>query len=519
MSEAANNNNNNNSGATVIDLIRSREGGDDEASSSSSPNSKRQRRLLDWRMDPEESRSDFIIEIVLAEEIGKEKPAIQMYRVHKNVLEFGEKASGYFSGLFASQTAEAMNNKARIYLDLKLAASAFPLLLDFMYGLDGGHPNLTMKNAASLYHLADYFEVEILFPEILKFWKERLQLGNLVLGLKQATMFHIVALREIVVEQCCAKIGKIAADSPLVAKPDPTFWVEVLSKTYETNEYDNITMPFHTNKYDNITMPFHPNLPILIAEFCFIHKEKLDKETLRKLTGDKFCTFFLPYDSAIKILEAEKVIVPKCNAKHGLTDLQTRCIVPLASDWKNLKESTHSQNILRDISPVLLSKVMAASLKKTGDESDTLKELLDQNKGPSTITVTGTGYGDVDGVYREATGTLIEYHKEYHKQGVWKGKFATFRLCLLLLGPTKERIWWLLASEYLNTGNNFGFFRANAYKDERMRNYPPRTGWRYFSGYSPAPDALTLSFNYEEEEDIDDDSVFGDFLLFDELDV
>ena len=199
--------------------------GDDEVAGGVA---KRARRVLDWRMDPVESRSDFTIEIACELEDGGEEKVVSTYYVHKNVLEFGgDKSSGYFAGLFASATTESQTNKTRILLH-KLAADAFPVLLDHLYSLDGGVPELTIKNAAPVHHLADYLEVDSLCSKVLQFWEnDNIKVEDLGMCLDHANTFRIDALRDIVVRECSDKITQIELDSHLMEVADAEFWLAV----------------------------------------------------------------------------------------------------------------------------------------------------------------------------------------------------------------------------------------------------------------------------------------------------
>jgi len=120
-----------------------------------SSNSKRQIYELDWRMDPQDSHSDYTLEV------EQEDGTVDTYHVHKVILGFGDRDSVYFAGVFASQTAESNSNKSRLSAS-KSAADAFPLLLDHMYGLEQDETALTIGNAAPIYHMADYLEGETL---------------------------------------------------------------------------------------------------------------------------------------------------------------------------------------------------------------------------------------------------------------------------------------------------------------------------------------------------------------------
>ena len=124
---------------------------------------------LDWRMDPEESFSDWTIavSVVGGHDRSEHKRKTIHYHVHRNMLSIGPKRCDYFARLFKNNKG---NNKgggsgsgfkenrskiSRVQLH-PLAAKAFPILLDYLYSWDDTL-DVTCKNAAALRFLGTYF--------------------------------------------------------------------------------------------------------------------------------------------------------------------------------------------------------------------------------------------------------------------------------------------------------------------------------------------------------------------------
>ena len=342
-------------------------------------------------MDPVESRSDFTIEIAAhVEDDSAPEEKVDTYHVHKNVLEFGRtKSSGYFAGLFASATAESQSNKTRISLH-KLAADAFPVLLDHLYSLDGGVPELTIKNAAPVHHLADYLEVDSLRSKVLQFWENDIKVEDLGMCLDHANTFRIDALRDIVVRECSDKITQIELDSHLMEVADAEFWLAV-GVEMETQERNS------------------PSLAIIDRRVLLGAKGSFGCRYLFKTNClcKQSTIMLVPLDTAMKLLEVEKAVLPTMSAAKEPTLLQTHCIAVLASGWKNLMISASSQESLQKLSPTLLSRITTASFEHAQEEIQVLRALhgkpLDSH--PTSISVTGAGTSAVNGVYSR-TGSL-----------------------------------------------------------------------------------------------------------------
>ena len=148
---------------------------------------------LTWRLDPEESFSDWKIIIQIKPPVesllpssvssslestsddlicspddssqeNKESEESQgtittnTYNVHKCILGLGERKSEYFCTIFKSgRMAESNNQASEIPLDHQ-AANAFPIMLDYMY--EGKTAiKVTSENVMPLGYLADYFQI------------------------------------------------------------------------------------------------------------------------------------------------------------------------------------------------------------------------------------------------------------------------------------------------------------------------------------------------------------------------
>ncbi len=180
---------------------------------------------LSWRLDPDESLSDFTLRISSSEHpkehLGANRFAhhgvsnqsshvvsnssreayvhnpIKTYFVHRTVLAVGPRSSEYFAQLFKKgtqdilqqqQLREEMNdgrderdtlrnssttNVAKIEL-LPSAASCFPILLDYLYAPPGTPLPIKSTNASALRHLASSFGIKSLFHETTDFIKKDL---------------------------------------------------------------------------------------------------------------------------------------------------------------------------------------------------------------------------------------------------------------------------------------------------------------------------------------------------------
>jgi hypothetical protein len=171
----------------------------------------RQRRSngLSWRVDPDESLSDWTLTVVSNPQLNKSNNdfdsdhddeesdedegrdderhyfqlrrkqndyPIKKYFVHRTQLAVGPRRSDYFAKMFHYRNTKKKNGKSPTGTRIELrpsAAAAFPAMLDFMYSSDP--PNTTTESAVALRHLATCFGIRPLFEAVTEFIKTDLR--------------------------------------------------------------------------------------------------------------------------------------------------------------------------------------------------------------------------------------------------------------------------------------------------------------------------------------------------------
>ena len=125
---------------------------------------------LSWRDDPDETLSDWRIEVNVPDAARNSKT----YHVHKVVIAGGPRKSDYFvrqcRGNGASRLAEAARGESKLDLDAE-AAEAMPAFLDYVYT---GELQATKENACALFHLAEYTANPSLHAEVKLYLEESL---------------------------------------------------------------------------------------------------------------------------------------------------------------------------------------------------------------------------------------------------------------------------------------------------------------------------------------------------------
>jgi len=101
------------------------------------PKSGGEEEVMEWELDPEESISDYTIEVTWIEDDGS-STASKSYHVHKGFLVAGTRKCQYFQSALKNTSSqsyqESKSNTSRIGPLPKLAATSMPLLLNYLYG-------------------------------------------------------------------------------------------------------------------------------------------------------------------------------------------------------------------------------------------------------------------------------------------------------------------------------------------------------------------------------------------------
>ena len=103
----------------------------------------------------------------------------------------GPRSSQYFYRLFQNdRLKEAQTATSRIELE-KSAASAFPLMLDFVYDMTASSAAVTTtETAVALRYLANYFDIPTLLERVNRFIERDLKKGNIDAYAQEAKLYQ-----------------------------------------------------------------------------------------------------------------------------------------------------------------------------------------------------------------------------------------------------------------------------------------------------------------------------------------
>jgi hypothetical protein len=166
-------------------------------------------------MDIIESFSDWTIEIRVC---NNESSTIETYHVHRTVLAFGARRSGYFANLFSCGADDCV---ARVDLSDK-AAVYFPDFLDYMYLSEAFM--ITTCNAVALCFLSQCFMVSSLQEEVDEFIRQDLKITNVGTYISDAIHFKDETTSSRAMEKCVEEVLQLCTGNKLPsAFPSPRF--------------------------------------------------------------------------------------------------------------------------------------------------------------------------------------------------------------------------------------------------------------------------------------------------------
>jgi len=423
---------------------------------------------LTWRMAPKVSHSDWTIEIVESCTTSSTTAPISYYHVHRAILAVGPKRSQYFERLFQKIYREYETSTSRIELD-ELSANAFPALLDYMYSRNDDL-DISCKNAAALYNLSQYFDIEKLRLEIQDYWQNTMVVDEFGTYYEQAARFGNAVLTEDVLNNICASLEAVKLDSHLAQIADTQLWLNVVAKIKGNPKSQLFLCP-------------------LIADFCS-NNQDVTMEVFNKLTGESALPK-ISHETAVQFLELEKEIIPESASLSELSNLQERCVSALAASWCNL-DTTVQETVVR-IKPLVAARLMAEIIAKAKSH---IKRMEDN--APTKVVVSGAGLEDVNGTYflqhSRVPGTV--FTKDFVKTD---GNTVALTLFCCQLRSGKHS--WFISipdKEQPGTDRDVDFYRSQHIEEAQRQPVPPKTDWvimRNGSGsIEPAP---TLSFLFD----------------------
>ena len=112
----------------------------------------------------------------------------------------------------------------------------FPLLLDFLYGLN--YSSVTIGSAAALFCPADYLQVNSLLAQILDFWKCDLTVDDLALTWLRPSNRQLCSISKpcrLLLSNCAvSRLRKFIQNGAWVKKSDRDFCFDVLLEVEKT---------------------------------------------------------------------------------------------------------------------------------------------------------------------------------------------------------------------------------------------------------------------------------------------
>ena len=266
--------------------------------------------VLDWRQDPQESLSDWTIEIA-----HEGTSTVDVYHVHRFAL---AKESHYFRSLFLAGTGECSLAESRagvssISLNPSLAW-LFPYFLDYLYadGIDARNFfGRDYKYTALMYYFGDYFRVPRLVSELTVFWKEQMTLSNCHVFVESAFEVAATPLIESAIVLCSTNLMQFNESivDALDKVVDDGFWLSVLLAVPMTGE--------RSSKASDI-----------IAQLCDV----MDASMFHACTE---LLLVVSHRSAVVLLNRESEMVDY-DSESALTRLQEMCINALATVFVGL---------------------------------------------------------------------------------------------------------------------------------------------------------------------------------------
>lgn len=354
---------------------------------------------LCWRMPPDESLSDWSIEIVTS-------GSTMVYHVHQCLLAVGPHASGYFARLLKSRSfAETSTSRSQIELELP-AANAFPILLDFVY-----HPDWTLDvnrdNAVALFYLGKYLEVRRLKHHTKAFWEQDLALESCTHYYEQASLFHDDDVLRKVLQLCAREVHHIPAG--LVKITDWDFWRRISEIL--------VTLPAESEEEDTERSLQWSRL---LSQFVSLSTGRLPitADSLEKLTDAQIMPQ-VDVDAAFTLLDLEKqvtcIVEQREPIEMELSSLQKRCITSLTRAWHSVDvKRPDIQHRLRQQQSAFLTELLS---NVVGEARGLKTEMLEhQSKLKQSLETESSRYEAEFEAWRSLQENWVKAHDKLQNQ-------------------------------------------------------------------------------------------------------
>ena len=487
---------------------------------------------LSWRVLPEESHSDWTIEISKPGNNSGEGMAIsRVFHVHKNILSVGPKKSNYFARLFQNgQCKEHQTNTSSIALDA-IAADSFPLTLDYLYS-PSDKLEISTSNATTLHYLAGYFEIQRLQWEAFQFCRRDMKIENCHTYCEHARLFHQDNVTKLVAKKCFEKLDDISLDSALLEVSDSTLWTEVIRLIRDGRQAAGWSSDSEDTKRARSLA-----LSLLIARFCQLQPEAIDAETFTHLTGVTHMTV-VASGAALPLLQTEDSLLPKSDASK-LSCLQSRCVEALVSSWETM-DYTALSSALSELSFLVFSSVFTKAFEEAKEKAATvesqaketvgrLKEAESQAKNYNKRAKAAEArakQAERQMVQRlQVKGAKLEKVNDWYDRKLHRLYDPFFRGrgeangCRIFCSKDKisgKMRWWICQERSMDDSDDDDYFddydtNVDGYNcfyyaehPEGGLQIPPQSGWKALCGRRVP--ALALFFGSNDNEDFSDDN-------------
>ena len=445
---------------------------------------------LSWRMPPDESFSDWTIEILTTTtELAETEPEQKdVYHVHKCVLAVGRKKCRYFERLFQNpQFSESESRTSTIHLNSS-AAAAFPSMLDYIYS-PIRKLEINTENATALYFLGQYFENPPLRWQAVKFRQEDLSVTNIGSYYAQAKLFKQETFVGKIIKFCFENLEKITPDSDLIEVSDVEFWSKIVALT---RGHEGSSQWFYNSKH----------LSRLLGNFISLHKDHFDATTFALFT-DPACIVEIDESVAVALLQVEALLFPESKTCVNLSSLQRRCIEALARGWETIAARKLDLDLC-GLNPILFRCTFKEALfsarrrlwmeKVKVQWRDKFDYKVDSRTLATRVLVSGAGSEEANGVYTA--------------RGSWCFNGLVFRkrmadenggdVEIFLEGknndPSDILYWWICRNESENTSARWLYEQPMELENQFI---PPCEGWECaHDGLLPAP---TLTILWDDD--------------------
>jgi hypothetical protein len=294
---------------------------------------------LTWRLDPDESLSDWTLTVVSNDSLGGHRTsdsgdshsddeslsasprssalnpssvhATQKYFVHRTQLAVGPRRCEYFAKLFRSKKPKSLKRGATRIELRPSAARAFPQMLDFIYAPVGTPPDVTSETAVALRHLATCFGIRELFDYVTSFIKRDLSPETAPTYLLEAHTFQHEKLISVSLSVCAENFEAIKF-SRMVALPPELFEKVVTSPDLQCSSQV---------------------LSARVASYCRCRPGMVDSDMLKRLTDSRLMPTIAEEESffflrlLVEMQSDEDSSCHPSSAVSGRTyDLYRRCV-------------------------------------------------------------------------------------------------------------------------------------------------------------------------------------------------